>query len=67
MRFGRSGRGLLGRLGLCVLRGGRLLGRGLGGVPFFGMIYSLLFVRFGRTRFVLLEEVESGDACLELS
>ena len=49
MRFGRSGRGLLGRLGLCVLRGGRLLGRGLGGVPFFGMIYSLLFVRFGRT------------------
>lgn len=34
MRFVRSGRGLLGRLGLCVLRGGRLLGRGLGGVPF---------------------------------
>jgi len=33
-RFARSGRGLPGRLELCVLRGGKLWGRVLGGVPF---------------------------------
>jgi len=57
VRFVRSGRGLSGRLGLCVLRGGRLRGRGLGGVPFWVL---LGFVRIERTRWVMLEGVGGG-------
>jgi len=44
-RSARSGRGLSGRLGSRVSRGGKLWGRVLGGVPFL----ASAFARLGRT------------------